>query len=47
MTLVIKEATVEDAVLIANMSHQTFYDTFAAYNTKADMDKFLNQQWGS
>jgi diamine N-acetyltransferase len=45
MTLVIKEATVEDAVLIADMSHQTFYDTFAAYNTKADMDKFLNQQF--
>jgi diamine N-acetyltransferase len=45
MTLVIREATVEDAVLIANISHQTFYDTFAAYNTKQDMDKFLGQQF--
>jgi diamine N-acetyltransferase len=45
MTLVIREATVDDAVLIANISHQTFYDTFAAYNKKEDMDKFLGQQF--
>ena len=45
MTLVIREATVADAKLIADISHQTFYDTFAAYNSKEDMDKFLNQQF--
>jgi ribosomal protein S18 acetylase RimI-like enzyme len=45
MTLVIREATVEDARLIANISHQTFYETFAAHNSKEDMDKFLNQQF--
>jgi ribosomal protein S18 acetylase RimI-like enzyme len=45
MALVIREATIEDAPLIANISHQTFYETFAAYNSKGDMDKFLNQQF--
>jgi diamine N-acetyltransferase len=41
--IVIKEATVADAALIADLSRQTFYDSFAAENTKADMDKFLNE----
>jgi len=45
MTLVIREATVEDAILIADISRQTFYDTFAPYNKKEDMDKFLNEQF--
>lgn len=45
MALVIREATIEDAWLIANISHQTFYETFASQNSKADMDKFLNQQF--
>jgi GNAT superfamily N-acetyltransferase len=41
--IVIKEATVADAALIADLSRQTFYDSFAADNTKADMDKFMNE----
>jgi ribosomal protein S18 acetylase RimI-like enzyme len=45
MALVIREATVADAKLIADISHQTFYETFAAYNRKEDMDKFLSQQF--
>jgi ribosomal protein S18 acetylase RimI-like enzyme len=45
MTLIIREATVNDARLIADISHQTFYETFAAYNTKEDMEKFLNHQF--
>jgi diamine N-acetyltransferase len=45
MTLVIREATVEDARLIANISHQTFYETFGEHNSKEDMDKFLSQQF--
>jgi diamine N-acetyltransferase len=45
MPLVIREATIDDAWLIANISHQTFYETFAAQNSKEDMDKFLNQQF--
>jgi ribosomal protein S18 acetylase RimI-like enzyme len=45
MTLVIREATIEDAKLIADISHQTFYETFAEHNSREDMDKFLNQQF--
>jgi ribosomal protein S18 acetylase RimI-like enzyme len=45
MALIIREATINDARLIANISHQTFYETFAAYNSKEDMDKFLGQQF--
>ena len=45
MTLVIREATVSEAKLIADISHQTFYETFAVHNRKEDMDKFLNQQF--
>jgi ribosomal protein S18 acetylase RimI-like enzyme len=45
MALIIREATVKDAELIANISHQTFYETFAAYNSRENMDKFLNQQF--
>jgi diamine N-acetyltransferase len=45
MTLVIREATVADARLIADISHQTFYETFSAYNKKENMDKFLSQQF--
>lgn len=45
MTLVIREATVADARLIADISHQTFYETFAAHNSKENMDKFLGQQF--
>jgi len=45
MSIVIRQATMEDARLIADISHKTFYETFAPYNTKEDMDKFLNQQF--
>lgn len=41
----IRFATAEDAVLIADMSRETFYETFAADNTKEDMDKFMNEQF--
>jgi len=41
----IKYAEIPDAELIADMSRQTFYDTFAAVNTKEDMDKFMNEQF--
>ena len=43
--ITIRFATREDAVLIADISHQTFYETFAADNRKEDMDKFLNEQF--
>lgn len=45
MNLSIRYATKEDAALIADISRQTFYDTFAADNTKENMDKFLKEQF--
>lgn len=45
MNLTIREATKDDAMLIADLSQQTFYDTFAADNKKEDMDLFLNKQF--
>jgi diamine N-acetyltransferase len=41
----LRYATTDDAALIADISRQTFYDTFAADNTEADMQKFLNEQF--
>ncbi len=41
----IRPAEKKDASLVAAISRETFYDTFAAYNTKADMDKFLSEQF--
>lgn len=41
----IRLAEAADAELIADISHETFYDTFAVHNTKADMDKFLAEQF--
>jgi ribosomal protein S18 acetylase RimI-like enzyme len=41
--IIVKTATSQDANLIATLSRQTFYDTFARYNTTEDMDKFMNE----
>lgn len=45
MNLSLRYATKADAELIAGISQQTFYDTFAADNTEEDMHKFLNEQF--
>ena len=45
MEVSLRYATRKDALLIADISRQTFYDTFAAQNTKEDMDKFLEEQF--
>jgi diamine N-acetyltransferase len=45
MEIVIREATTADAALIADLSRQTFYDTFAPANTKEDIEQFLNEQF--
>ncbi len=37
--------TPEDAALVADMSRQTFYETFASENTTENMDKFMNEQF--
>lgn len=41
----IRKASLSDAELIATISRVTFYDTFAEFNTKEDMDKFLSEQF--
>lgn len=45
MNLSIREALPADAELIADISRQTFFDTFAAQNSAANMDKFLSEQF--
>lgn len=44
--ILIRQAKAVDARRIAVLSRQTFYDTFAEYNTKEDMDKFMAEQFG-
>lgn len=43
--ITIRIASIADAELIAEMSRATFYDSFAAQNTKENMDKFLGEQF--
>jgi len=43
--ITLRKASIDDAELIADLSRKTFYDSFAAYNTKENMDKFLNEQF--
>jgi len=45
MPVTIRKATTADAALIADLSRQTFYETFAAANTPADMKKFMTEQF--
>ena len=45
MNLTIRYATEDDAVLIADISRQTFYETFSPLNSKVDMDIFMNIQF--
>ena len=42
-SIVIRIATNKDASLIADLSRETFYHAFAPFNTKEDMDKFMNE----
>lgn len=41
--LTVRIAEKKDAALIADLSRETFYNAFAPVNTKADMDKFMNE----
>lgn len=43
--IIIRQAGPEDAELIADLSRQTFYDTFARYNTEEDMSIFMEKQF--
>ncbi|MBI2275325.1 MAG: GNAT family N-acetyltransferase [Bacteroidetes bacterium] len=41
----IRLAEAGEAELVAEISRETFYDTFAVHNTVADMDKFMAEQF--
>ncbi|MDZ4795724.1 MAG: GNAT family N-acetyltransferase [Bacteroidota bacterium] len=41
----IRYATQKDAALIADLSRQTFYETFAEQNTAENMKKFMTEQF--
>jgi ribosomal protein S18 acetylase RimI-like enzyme len=43
MPIHVRVATKEDAALIADLSIQTFLETFAAQNTKENMEKFMSE----
>ena len=43
--IIIKLADVNDAELIAELSQQTFIETFASTNSKENMDKFLQESF--
>jgi len=43
--IIVRIASDKDAELIADLSRQTFYESFASDNTKANMDKFLEEQF--
>ncbi len=45
MNLTIRYATEDDAALIADISRQTFCETFASFNSKVNMDIFMNIQF--
>ena len=44
-TINIRIAAIDDAETIAQLSRKTFYDTFAPYNTPANMEKFMHEQF--
>lgn len=43
--IAIKRALPSEAGLIADLSRSTFHDTFAAFNTEADMEKFMREKF--
>ena len=45
MEIMIRKAGVNDAALIADLSRETFYETFADHNSEQDMQLFLEKQF--
>jgi ribosomal protein S18 acetylase RimI-like enzyme len=45
LNITIRFASEEDAELIADLSRQTFYESFAPFNTRENMNKFMNEQF--
>lgn len=44
-TVSVRYATAAEAELIAEMSRQTFYETFAEQNTRENMEQFMQEQF--
>lgn len=45
--LIIRQANESDAALIADISRETFYDSFAEQNSPEDMELFMEQQFNT
>lgn len=45
MSIKVREANIHDAEMIAELSRQTFYQSFASQNTKENIDKFMNDSF--
>jgi ribosomal protein S18 acetylase RimI-like enzyme len=43
--IIIRRATGKDALIIAQLSRETFCESFSQFNTKSDIDKFLSVQF--
>jgi diamine N-acetyltransferase len=43
--VLVRKATPKEAGLVADISRQTFQESFAAENTKENMNKFMNEQF--
>ncbi len=43
--ITVRTATAADAALIADLSRETFYESFVHENTPENMDKFMNEQF--
>src|SRR5688572_3223445 len=43
--ITIRIASKSDAELIADLSRETFYESFAAFNTTGNMEKFMNESF--
>lgn len=43
----IRLATSDDAAIIADLSRRTFHETFSQFNTKENMDKFMEEQFST
>ena len=43
--ILIRLATESDAELIADLSRKTFYDSYGEFNTRENIDKFMNEQF--
>jgi diamine N-acetyltransferase len=45
MNFTVREAGIHEAEFVADISRQTFYDTFFGFNSKEDMDIFMEEQF--